>query len=113
MKKPRENSFANELGRLEHGMGKRVKDTATVFFIHYDDIPSECQKYIAYGRIVIDYHPQKDEPNCSQLEVGGDLIDYPGDVRTPTANTTTDKNVWNSVTSTPKAKDMCINTNNF
>ena len=61
----------------------------------------------------MDYRPQKDEPHCTRLTVGGNLIDYPGEVSTPTAGTTTAKLVFNSVVSTPKAKFMGIDIKNF
>jgi hypothetical protein len=47
------------------------------------------------------------------LTVGGNLIDYPGDVSTKTANLTTAKILFNSVPSTPKANFMGINLKNF
>ena len=34
--------------------------------------------------------------------VGGNIIDYPGDASAPTADTTTEQIVRNSVASTPK-----------
>ena len=38
--------------------------------------------------------------NCTQLTVGGDRINYPGDVSTPTASLLTVKLLVNSVIST-------------
>ena len=57
---------------------------------------------------MVEYHPQKEDPNRSRLIVGGNIIKYPGDVRKPNADTTTDKIVWNSVVSTTKEKYMYI-----
>ena len=45
--------------------------------------------------------------------MGGNLIDYPGDVSTPTADTTTAKLVINSTISTPHAKFMCGDIKDF
>jgi hypothetical protein len=45
--------------------------------------------------------------------MGGNLIDYPGDVSTKTADLTTEKIVFTSVLSTPKAKFMGIDLRNF
>jgi hypothetical protein len=53
------------------------------------------------------------EPNRTRLTAGGNLIDYPGDVSTPTADTTTAKLAINSTLSTPKAKYMCCDIKNF
>ena len=41
------------------------------------------------------------------------MINYPGDVSTPTANTTTAKIVINSTISTPKAKYLVVYVKNF
>ena len=57
---------------------------------------------------MVDYLPQNDELNCTRLTVGGNLIDYPGDVSTPTTNTTTANILWNSFVSTPKFMYICI-----
>jgi hypothetical protein len=62
---------------------------------------------------VIDYRPQKEDPNCTQITVGGNLIKYKGDVSTRTADLTTLKMLWNSVLSTDGAKYMCFDIKNF
>lgn len=45
--------------------------------------------------------------------MGGNLIDHPGEVSTPTADTTTAKMVINSTISTPDARYMCGDIKNF
>jgi hypothetical protein len=45
--------------------------------------------------------------------VGGNLIDYPGNVATSTADITTAKLVWNSVISTDHARFMGMDAKNF
>ena len=45
--------------------------------------------------------------------VGGDRINYPGDVATKTADITTTKLLLNSVVSTPNAKFMTLDVKNF
>ena len=62
---------------------------------------------------MVEYHPQKDESNRVQLTVGGNLITYPGDVNTRTADLKTSKILWNKVLSTAWAKYMCIDIKNF
>jgi hypothetical protein len=57
--------------------------------------------------------PQKSEPNRTRITVGGNLIDYPGDVSTKTANLVTAKILWNSVLSTPGARYMAIDVKIF
>lgn len=48
-----------------------------------------------------------------RLTVGGNLIDYPGDKSTRTADITTSKLVWNSTLSTDKAKYMVGDVKHF
>ena len=59
-----------------------------------------------HGRIVVDYHPQKEEPYRRCLTVGGNLINYPGDIGNPTSDMIASKLIFNSVLSTPYAKFM-------
>ena len=76
------------------------------------NIPRDCT--ITYGRIVIDYRPQKDDPNRVRITAGGNLIqDYPGEVTTRTADLTTAKIMWNSIISTEGARFMGIDIKSF
>ena len=105
-------SFANELGRLTQGIGDRIKSgTETLFFIRHDQDP-EGQK-VTYGRLVVSICPQKEETHRVRLTVGGNLIDYPGDFSSPTADLTTAKCLFNSVVSTPVAKFMTTDVKDF
>jgi hypothetical protein len=70
-------------------------------------------KKATYGRVVCTVRPQKKEQNRTRITVGGNLIDYPGDVSTRTADLTTFKTHLNSVISTPGAKYMCMDVGNF
>jgi hypothetical protein len=68
---------------------------------------------VTYGRIVVSVCPQKAEVKQTRLTVGGNLIDYPGDISTKTAGLITAKVLFNSVISTPNAKFMGIDLKNF
>jgi hypothetical protein len=68
---------------------------------------------VTYGRIVCELRPNKKELHRTRLTVGGNLIDYPGDVSTKTAGLTTAKLLFNSVISTPEARFMGIDVKNF
>ena len=70
-------------------------------------------KKITYGRIVVDYRSQKDDPNRVRITAGGNLIEYAGEVTTKTADLVTSKVLWNSVVSTELAKFLCIDIKNF
>ena len=104
--------MSNEIGRLAQGNNK-VKGTNTMFFITYDDIPFDRRKDITYARIVVDFRPQKNEKERTRITVGGNLIHYPGNVSTKTAETTTAKILFNSVISTPKARFGVLDIGNF
>ncbi len=66
-----------------------------------------------YANIVVDYQPQKDDPYQICITAGGNLINYPGELTTPTADITTSKLHWNSILSTQQAKYMCLDLKNF
>jgi hypothetical protein len=102
---------ANEYGRLMQGGGGRVKGTDTMHFIKRSDIPSG--RTSTYPRFVCEERPQKKEVNRTRLTLGGNLIDYPGDVSTRTAEMDTIKILLNSVVSTPEAKFCGMDITNF
>ena len=94
-----------------------MNGTDTIVFIKYDDIPLDHQRHIMYGKTVVTYRPEKEDPNRTRLTVGGDQISYPGNVSTPTVEMMTVKMHQNSVISTKRAqyctfdvKDFYLNT---
>ena len=96
-------SYANELGRLANGVGTRMPNgTNTIKFIPSNAVPNG--RNVTYGTVVCTIRPQKAEPHRSRLVVGGDRLEYPGNVSTPTAKITTAKCLINSTISTPGAK---------
>ena len=107
------NSFGNEIGRLAQGIPGRVEGTDTIDFIEYDDIPVDRRHDVTYARIVCTYRNGKKDPNRTRITVGGNLINYPDDVGTPTADLLTVKLLLNSVVSTPGAKFMTLDIKNF
>ena len=68
---------------------------------------------MAYGRIVVNYRPEKSDTNRVRLTVGGDCINYPGDCGTPTADMLTVKLLLNSVIYTKGVMFMLIDIKNF
>ena len=52
-------SFANNIGRLYQGSGGRVEGTYTTFFIAKYQVTIDRLKDVTYGRILVDYRPQK------------------------------------------------------
>jgi hypothetical protein len=101
---------ANEFGRLAQGFGGRLEGSNTIFFIPHQAVPKG--KIITYGRFVVDIRPNKSETHRVRLTVGGNLIQYPGDVSTLSADITTSTYLWNSTISTEGAKYTCLDVTN-
>jgi hypothetical protein len=81
-----------------------IPGTDTCFFVTLKSIPND--RKITYGKIVCDYKPHKQEKERVRLTVGGDKLDYSGDVATSTANITTFKILINITLSTEDASTM-------
>jgi hypothetical protein len=97
--------FSNEARRLFQGIHD-IPGTNTCFFVELTSIPKD--RKITYGKIVCDYKPHKKEKERVILTVGGDRLDYSGDVATSTADITTFKILINSTLSTKYAAMMMM-----
>jgi len=84
-----------------------------MFFINKSKVPADRWRDITYGRVVVNYRPEKDDPYQTRLTVGGDRVNYPDDCGTPTVDLLTVKLLLNSVVSTPNAKFMTIDVKDF
>jgi hypothetical protein len=102
--------FGNECGRLFQGI-QGISGTNTYFFIKRTYIPKD--RKITYGKIVCDYKPHKKEKERVRLTVGGDRLNYSGDVSTTTAGITTFKILINSTLSAKDAAMMMMDINNY
>jgi Reverse transcriptase (RNA-dependent DNA polymerase). len=108
--------MSTEIGRLAQGLpGQTGQGTNTIKFIAPSQVPKD--KFVTYARIVSDIHPQKEDPNCIRITVGGNLLHYDHDTGTPSADLTTTKLFINSVISSEDAcfitldvKDLYLNT---
>ena len=107
------HSSANEFGRLAQGIGGRIKGTDTIRFVRKEEIPPERFKDITYGKFVCEEKPNKAEVHRTRLTVGGDKVNYPYEVGTPTAEMLLVKTHLNSVISTPDARYMTLDISNF
>jgi hypothetical protein len=77
--------MVNELGRLLQGLARAPNfGTNTIVWIRHTDVPTG--RTITYARVVCDIQPQKDEVHRTRVTVGGNLIDYPGEISTWTHN---------------------------
>ena len=70
-------------------------------FIKKEDVPQDRFKNVMYGKFVGDYWENKEEKEWVRLTVGGDRINYPDEVATPTADLLTMKLMRNSIISIP------------
>ena len=106
------HSAANEFGRLAQGLpDKRVEPTNTMFFIPFSQVPKH--KRPTNARFVCSYRPQKAEPYRTRLTVGGNLINYPGNLSMKVADMTTFKILVNSTLSTPGARSLGLDVKNY
>jgi hypothetical protein len=81
------------------------KGTNAMFVMSSSDKPLIPKvRIITYTRVVVNHRPQKKDPNCIRITVGGNLINYPGKLTTRTADIATVALHWNSVLSTPNAQ---------
>ncbi len=107
--------FGKEFGNLCQGddlTGEKGTNALHVMS-HADITQIPSDRVVTYARIVVDYRPQKDDPNRVRITAGGNLITTPEEVTTRTADLVTTKILWNSVLSTPGAKYACFDIKSF
>ena len=104
-------STANEFGRLINGLKRGISETGAMKLIHKYKVLTA--RRVTYARFVCDYRPQKEEKNRTRITVGGDHINYPGNVTTRGADTTTGKLLLNIVVSAPDVRFVTADINNF
>ena len=90
-----------------------MKGTKTIEFIRKYDVPQARTKDVTYGSFVCSVRNEKAEKNRTRFVVGGDRINYPGEVATPTAEMLVAKLLFNSVISTKGARFMTMDISNF
>ncbi|MBM5801495.1 MAG: hypothetical protein FJ077_11840 [Cyanobacteria bacterium K_DeepCast_35m_m2_023] len=107
-------SSANEFGRLAQGTKDgRVTGTNTLFFIAKESVPKDRFKDVTYASFVCEIKSNKKETHRTRLTAGGDRINYPEDVGTPTADMTLVKILFNSIVSTTNAKCVMADIKDF
>ena len=94
-------------------MPRRAEGTNTLFFIDKSSVPVDRWRDITYGRVVVNYIPEKDNPCRVRLCIGGDRIHFPWGCGTPTVDMLTFKILMNSIVLTPNAKFVSINIKYF
>ncbi len=97
--------MSKELHCLAQGCPGVTKGTNTIWYLSHTDICKIPQdRTVTYACTVIDHHPQKEDPNHVRIMVGCNLIDYPFELTTCTANMVSSKILSNSVISTKDAR---------
>jgi hypothetical protein len=76
-------------------------------------IPQARRKDITYAQFVCDYRSEKKDPYRTRITMGGNLVNYPEDCGTPTADLLTVKLMFNSIIPPPNAKFMTINIKDY
>ena len=110
----RQSNAANEFERLAIRVGGRIKNpTDTIKFINKKDIPSARRKDVTYGSFLCSVSNEKYDKNRTRFVVGGDWINYPGEVATTAADMLVAKHLFNSVVSTRNTKFITMNISNF
>ena len=99
-------SFGKEIPRL-------ATTTETIFFIRKEDIPIDRKGNETYARIVSVFRDGKKEKYRTRVTMGGNLVNFPGDCGTPTADLLTVKRLLNSIISTTNAKFMTLGIKDF
>lgn len=100
----------DEIHRLAQGHNE-IHGTNTIFFVPRSVLPENCKP--AYITVVCAYRPEKEVAERIRWCVGGDKIEYSGDVSTKTAALETAKLLINSVISTPNGKMLCADLKDF
>jgi hypothetical protein len=68
---------------------------------------------VTYGSFSCNIKPNEEEKYKTRLTAGGDRINYPEDISTPTADTTLIKTMLNSLISTKGAKCVMLDVKDF
>ena len=111
-----QKAFGKDFGRMAQGDDKTGQaGTNSVFVMIHSEIiiAMKAGHKWTYAMVVVDYCPQKEDPNWIRIAVGGNLITYKGDTSTHTADLTTSTLLWNSVLSTKGVRYMCLDLNKF
>jgi hypothetical protein len=106
-------AMCKELGRLANGWAGD-QGTETIEFMFIDEIKEILKdSTVTYARIVVGYCPQKKNLNRVCITISSNLIDYPCELTTLTADRITSKILWNSTLSTPDAKYKMLKISTF
>ncbi len=86
-------AFGKDFGGMSQGDNKMGQvGTNAMFVMDPKDIPNiPADRRVTYANVVVDFRPQKEDLHCTCITAGGNLINYPGESTTQTADITTSK----------------------
>ena len=87
--------------------------TNTIRFLRKTNVPKKRMKDVTFNQFFFTVRQEKSEKNRTRFTFGGDRINFPGEVSTPTDNMMLDKIFFNSVVSTRGARFITIDISNF
>jgi hypothetical protein len=110
-----QTAFGKDFGGMAQGDNKTGQRGTNAIFVmtHAEILLIPADRTITYARVVVNFCPQIADPHRICITAGGNLINYPGELTTRTADLTTSKLMWNSVLSTKGAKYMRLDIKNF
>ncbi len=91
MHDPATLAFGKDFGGMAQGDDKTgQKGTNSIFGMTCDEIKLiPRSQTVTYARVVVNFCPQKNDPQQTRITAGGNLINYPGKLSSRTANLTT------------------------
>ena len=90
-------ALENELGRLSQGFKNRVTTQDAMDFIEFLEVPKH--RKVTCANFFCDYHSLKVEQFRVRMTMGGDRLEYPDEISSPTASLLETKLLLNSVIS--------------
>ncbi len=107
-------AMSKEVHHLAQGKEGVAKASNTIFFLSHKEIWCiSTNRTVTYSCIVIDHHPQKENPNRVCITVGGNLMNYLFKLTTRTTDMVSSKLFWNSTISTKGARFAGANIKNI
>ncbi len=94
-----QTAFGKDFGGMAQGDNKTgQKGTNAMFVMTHDEIAhAYCKKkFFTFANPVVNYQPQKDDPNQIRIMAMGNLITYNRELSVHTADIDTSKLHWNS-----------------
>jgi hypothetical protein len=89
--------MSKEVHWLAQGKPGITRGTNTIFFLSPKEIYYiPTNRTVTYAWIVIDHCPQKEDPNCVRITVGGNLINHPFELTTCSTDMVSSALLWNS-----------------